>query len=287
MRKDRIFAASIFVSQARTRARTGKLLRMRAKPLSLLPFLVIACSTPDAKPERPLVEPPSTTAEVAPVEAPEKTPSEPPDEKTPVTTVTAGPGLGVGPTPELPNPVKESGSLERDGTTISAHAHWVGKSDEQTTQLQVRIELAGKESTQGINYVGGGGEDYCDELSANVQEIAVLADDRWLVDAQLTCRGGEDFFEATNEHVLLLVEAAKLRAEILWTGIDTGSNAMGICESSLISSFVLDATMLRIVQTSETTFDRKAAREIGFSDECKPKPLESKEVAALDLTPAP
>lgn len=218
----------------------------------VLPLLVIACATVDDEP-RPVTTPPA-----------------------PVANTTA---LSVGPPPEFATPEHPQASLERADVAVVAHAD---------VQLKVRVEFAGLAEDQGLNYLGVGSADDCDELVPEVQEIAVLDDGRWLVDAQMACRSGEDYFSATNEHALVLVDASQRRAEILWTGVDVGSDAMGVCVSWTLTSFLVDGDTLRISQSEVTKLDREAAERLpAAADGCEPKPEQTRELARIDLARPP
>jgi hypothetical protein len=238
---------------------------MRALPHVLLP-LAIACSTPDADPQR--TTPPTTSSPTEPEQVTSAYPVGP----------VAGVAMSVGPRPEYSSPEHEQFSLERNGVSVTSHAD---------VALTVRVEFSGLGATEGLNYVGGGATD-CDQLLPDVHEIAVLDDGRWLVDAQLACRSGEDYFEATNEHALLLVDPAAREASVLWTVVDSGSYAMGVCVSSSVTSFELDGTVLRISRTDVTTLDEEAAKELpGAAEGCEPKPEQTQELARIELARAP
>lgn len=195
----------------------------------------------------------------------------------------------MGPEPEFAKPEASRASLEHDGATVFALAHLLPNDESvSTTQLQVRIEFAGLPPEFGLNYVGGGGDQSCDEVIPEVQEVAVLDDGRWLVDAQLACRSGEDYFSAKNDHTLLLVHAKGRGAEVLWTGVDTGSNAMGVCTSSSVTSFVVEGNVLRVSTTESTTLDREAAKQLPAAAEgCEPKPETTRDVARIELPKSP
>jgi hypothetical protein len=248
-------------------------------------MLVLACTTPSVEPE------PAAALVTTPEPATAPPPASPVPDPPKATTVTDEPGLlTVGPTPEFTTPEHASTSLEHDGVTVHAHARWSAHDElSAVSKLQVRIEFGGASGdASGLNYLGGGGDNSCDELIPELQELATLDDGRWLVDAQMTCRSGEDYFSASNDHTLLLIDPKRRHAEILWTGVDTGSNAMGVCVSSSVTSFILEGTTLRISKTEVTTLDREAAEQLpGAAEGCEPKPEHTQELARIELARTP
>ncbi len=246
--------------------------------------LVVGCTTQANPDDAARLEPaPSIEPAPAPIPPPDLTPAT-------MAAAAAGSGLSAGPPAEYEQPERAHAKLSHGGATVVAHAHMIPQPEfGDITQLQVRIEFAALPGDAfGLNYVGGGGDDNCDELTPAVQEIALLDDGRWLVDAQLACRAGEDYFSARNDHTLLLVDPKRPHAEVLWTGVDTGSNSMGVCVSSSVAEFVVDAGVLRITNTEITTLDREAAERLPAAAEgCKPKRERSSELARIELVRAP
>src|SRR5690606_11197494 len=118
------------------------------------------------------------------------------------------------------------------------------------------------EAERGLNHsrvVTGG---YCEELVPEVQEVAKLDGSRWLVDAQLACRAGEDYFSADNAHTLILINGEQRSAAVLWTGADAGTSAMGVCVSESVHSFEVSGDELIIRKTESTELDAEAAKEL-------------------------
>jgi hypothetical protein len=252
-------------------------------------------AAPSAAPE--VAEPPAAEAPASEPATPEPSPAAPPEPEPPadpaaLAKAAAGEGFRPGPRPKLiphENASEESAvaSLSHAGVTVraSAHAEPGAEEFEYTTALQIRVEfdvLPGEDL--GLNRVAGGGDDYCDELVPFVQEIAKLDDGRWLVDAQLACRAGEDEFSARNEHNLLLIEPARPHAELLWTGEDSGESAMGVCVSSSVTSYELVDEALVIRKTEVTSLDQELAKELPAGAEgCKPEPERTTLLTRIDL----
>lgn len=202
-------------------------------------------------------------------------------------TAAAGRGLKLGLAPKLAVPAKDSVTWKQAGTKLTAFAHAALEGEEPAVkvQLRLRIEFAALPAPEfGLNYVAPGSAFYCGELIPRLQEIGSLPDGRWLVDAQLNCRSGEDSFSATNEHTLLLIDPSRPHAQVLWKGVDTGSDQAGICVSSSVTEFELEGATLRITNTSVTKLDEQQAKELpGPAEGCKPMPERTVEVARIDL----
>ena len=114
--------------------------------------------------------------------------------------------------------------------------------------------------------------------------IAKLDDGRWLVSAQLACRAGEDYFSADNEHTLIVVDPPARTAKVLWTGSDSGSNAMGVCVESSVHAFEVGGDALIIRKTEVTELDTEAAKELEAAAEgCVAKPETTTEVERISL----
>lgn len=202
-------------------------------------------------------------------------------------TAAAGRGLKLGPAPKLAAPTTDSVTWKRAGTKLTAFAHAPLEGDEHPVkaQLRLRIEFAALPAPEfGLNYVAGGGALYCGELIPMLKEVGALPDGRWLIDAQLNCRSGEDSFSATNEHTLLLIDPSRPHAQVLWKGLDTGSDEAGICVSSSVTEFELEGETLRVTNTRVTTLNEQRAKQLpGPAEGCKPMPERTVEVARFDL----
>jgi len=188
--------------------------------------------------------------------------------------------------------VSDKPPLSHAGATVSVHPHVIAKPEpegESTLHIQVRVEFEGAEADRGLNHTRVVAGSYCDELVPELQEIAKLEggpslDGLWLVDAQLACRGGEDYFVAENAHTLIAVDSKARTAAVLWTGADQGSNSMGVCVSSSVSSFEVSGEELIIRKTEVTELDEEAAKELSAAAEgCADKPVTTTEVARIKL----
>jgi hypothetical protein len=266
--------------------------------LSVVVLALLACTTQDTG-EREQPRNDNRSSEPSPSEPPVPAPTPkppvpappaPPTDLATIAAAAAGPGLSVGPPPKFAAPALGTARASHAGATVVAHAHLPESENFDTTSaLQIRVEFAAlPDEAHGLNYLGGGGNNSCDELRPELQEIAILDDGRWIVDAQMACRSGEDYFSATNDHSLLLIDPARPHAEVLWTGVDTGSSAMGVCVSSSVTSFIIEGTTLRISTTEITTLDRESAEQLPAAAEgCEPKPERTQDVARIELTRAP
>lgn len=233
-----------------------------------------------AEPEAP-AKPEPALPEVDTAAPPE--PEPPPEPALPE----AGEGFELGPKPEAyaGDEVSESKPLQHAGATVSVTPGVIPPSDpdgERTVQIQARVEFEG--ASVGLNHVRTMAGSYCDQLVPEVQEIAKLDDGRWLVSAQLACRAGEDYFSADNEHTLIVVDPPARTAKVLWTGSDSGSNAMGVCVESSVHAFEVGGDALIIRKTEVTELDTEAAKELEAAAEgCVAKPETTTEVERISL----
>ncbi|MFO7561405.1 MAG: hypothetical protein R6X02_02075 [Enhygromyxa sp.] len=237
----------------------------------------------------PELEPPPEVDTAAPPE-----PEPPPEAEPEPPGLRAGEGFEIGPKLEAregESEVELADPLRFDGATVSVAADEVAPDDDEDDEgqyqlsIQVRIEVAdGGDPKLGLNHAREVSTTPCDEVVAELQEIATLPGGRRVIDAQLACRNGEDYFSAENAHTLILVEPGAKTASVLWTGVDKGSNAMGVCVSSILSSFELVGDELIVRRTESTELDKQAAKELPEPAEgCKPKPETTEVVERIRL----
>jgi hypothetical protein len=256
---------------------------------ALVAVAVFACVLGCARASEPApARPAPTPAPAVPIQA-APTPAAP----TPAPKPAAG-GFTAAPAPILV-PHENSSSdraratLDHGGATVIVGAHVEHPPPDEAedeyayrTVMQLRVEFG----ELGLEYSGEGvgGDDYCDELVPAVNEIATLDDGRWIVDAQLACRAGEDYFWASNDHVVSIVDTERRSASVLWTGRDTGENAMGVCSSSSVHAFTIEAGQLVVRRRDLTTLDREAALDLPEAAEgCEPQPKRDVEVTRVEL----
>jgi hypothetical protein len=264
-------------------------------------FALLACTTqdvgereqpkkaPESSEPQATVEPPAVTKPSAPT-PPAPTPPAPPPDLATIAAAAAGPGFTVGPPPKFAAPPRADARASHASAKVLAYAHLPESENFDTKSvLQLRVEFAAlDDEAYGLNYLGGGGDNSCDDLWAEVQQIASFDDGRWLLDAQMACRNGADYFRATNDHTLLLIDLQRPRAEVLWTGVDKGRSAMGVCVSSSVTNFDVEGDAVRISKTEITTLDREAAKELtAAAEDCDPKPEQTTDVARIELTRKP
>jgi hypothetical protein len=172
--------------------------------------------------------------------------------------------------------------LAQAGVDVTAHGY--NDTDAGTITLQVRIEFPGATPAQGLNRSTANAEMYCDEVVADLQAIGMVGDDRWLVDAQLACRSGEDVFNAQNQHEVILIELGERTAKLIWTGVDEAESYMGACSSSTIHSFVIAGDELVISETDEVERDATTGLDPELLENCPERvPSKTREAARLAL----
>jgi hypothetical protein len=182
--------------------------------------------------------------------------------------------------------IDEHQPLSHAGATVSVSPHVVKPKPEgeHTLHIQVRVDFEGVEAERGLNHSRVVTGSYCEELVPEVQELAKFDGERWLVDAQLACRAGEDYLSADNAHTVILIDGTQRSAAVLWTGADTGSSAMGVCVSESVHSFEVSGDELIIRKTESTELDAEAAKELPDAAEgCVAKPETTTEVARVKL----
>jgi hypothetical protein len=258
--------------------------------------LLVGCkreqaAKPGVEPHAELGTPELGTPEPRP--SPEAEPPPPPEPPAPVEpTPSPGAGFELGSKPEArvgkyPPTINSIEPLHHAGASVSVNADQSSSAEDEdnvTVKVQVRVEFEGVDGQLGHNHVRVAGR-YWDELVLGLQEIAKLDDGRWLVDAQLTSRTGEDYFWAESEHTLIVVDPKARAAAVLWTGVGTGSNAMDVCVSFSFYSFEVRREQLIIRRTEVTTLDRENAKELTAAAEgCVAKPETTREVERISLT---
>jgi hypothetical protein len=238
---------------------------------------------------RPAEPEPLPEVDTAAPPEPEPPPELEPEPSAKLQGPSAGEGFELGAKPksranrgEIAKPLRHGGAIVSVTPDVDDPSE--DEEGEYRLHIQVRVEFDGADSTLGLNHVRAVEGRWCDVLRADLQEIARLEDGRWLVDAQLACQLGEDYFSADNAHTLILVNPAAQTAAVLWTGSDSGSNAMDVCVSSSVSSFELLDDQLIIRRTEVTELDRQAAKELKEAAEgCKPKRETTKVAARISL----
>jgi hypothetical protein len=238
-----------------------------------------------ADPLPPTPAPPEVDTAVPPEPPPPPPPTLPPGPPGPDAV---GGGFEVGAKPEAhvdKDAVEAKPPLRHAGATVSVSPDMALKpTGEPPLRIQVRVEFEGLGAEQGLNHVRAVAGSYCDQLVPEVQEIAKLDDGRWLLDAQLACRGGEDYFSADNAHTLIVVDSKAHTAAVLWVGADTGSNAMGVCVASSVSDFEVSGEEVIVRKTEITELDKAEAKQFPDAAEgCVAKPKTTTEVARISL----
>ena len=201
---------------------------------------------------------------------------------------TAGAGFEIAAPPAADATVmKRADRLRRGDAEVLAGGETI-EPDEDERDAHVRIWV-------GVEFAGVGSwlvhqrtleQTSCDELVREVQEIAELEDGRWLVDAQLACRRGEDYFSAENAHTVVAVDPTTHSAAVLWAGLDTGSSAMGVCVSWSTVTFEVVGDELVIRRSSGTDLDREAAKELPEAARgCRRQAERTKLVERVSLVP--
>ena len=179
--------------------------------------------------------------------------------------------------------------LHHAGATVTVAAHVIASAaldEDQSARIRVRIEFDGADASRGLTHERDIGASYCDERSATLQKLATLDDGAWLLDAQLACRTGEDYFSGENAHTLIRVDAANESAALLWTGVDTGSDAMGVCSSASVHGFKVAGDELVISKTEHTVLDAQRAKQFPSAAEgCVAKPAQTEIVERVVLNP--
>lgn len=182
--------------------------------------------------------------------------------------------------------IAEYQPLSRGGATVSVSPHVVEPKPEgeHILHIQVRVDFDDIEAERGLNHSRVVTGSYCEELAPEVQEIAKLDGARWLIDAQLACRAGEDYFSADNAHTVILIDGEQRSAAVLWTGNDTASSAMGVCVSESVHEFEVSGDELIVRKTEYTELNKEAAKELPDAAEgCAAKPETTSEVTRVKL----
>ena len=232
---------------------------------------------PDAKAEDKADGEADAKAEV--VEPAEAAPAVDPSTIVPV----AGEGFESGAAPSKTNAVADQPEpLTQAGVAVTAIGY--ADADAGTIALRVRVEFPGAKPEQGLNHTYEDSERYCDEVVPSLQAIGTVGDDRWLVDAQLACRSGEDAFTAQNEHRVLLIDLGKRSAKQIWLGYDELESYMGACTSSTLHSFVIAGDELVVSETDVVERDTTTDLDPELLEDCpEPVPEKTSELARVAL----
>lgn len=271
----------------------------RAFAIGIVAYLVTAGCRREAEPQTPAVarrpESNHSSSTVEQVEDPHEPdvldrPVEPPT-PTKTSEPTAGGGFEIASPAAAATVLPQAERLGHGDAVVLADGEAVVPElddDESVSHVKVWV---------GVEFAGVGSwlvhqrtleKTSCDELVREVQEIAKLEDGRWLVDAQLACRRGEDYFSAENAHTVIAVDLTARSAEVLWTGLDEGSSAMGVCVSFSTATFELVGDDLVIRRVTSTELDREAAKDLPEAARgCRPRPERIELLERISLVSPP
>lgn len=259
----------------------------------LISSLLCGCTSLADKPgdaSQPTQPEPARAVEREPDVANASPPEPPPpvDARLESPELRAGEGFEIGPPLKARRGtswVQAAAPLRYDAATVSVASDQVQSDDNDESRLSVHVRIEFDDDNDvdpklGLNSRRDVTSDRCDEINTELQDLAKLTDGRWLVDAQMACRSGADYFEAENVHTLILIEPSAKTASVLWTGVDAGSNAMDVCVSMSLHSFEVVGDEVIVRRTAFTVLDKQAAKHTpGAAQGCKPK-RETVEVVA-------
>ena len=234
-------------------------------------------ATPEPTPAPGKVEP--GTAEPKPVEP---TPE-------PAAASIAGAGFTIGAAPAVTDALEgmvesENTSLTNAGATVIASAHGVAGDLDVELFVRARVEFAGVDASAGLDHERKASEAPVERVFVSQSEVAKLPDGRWIVDVMVTSAAGEDVMSASTDHSLILVDASKHSAALIWSGLDTSQSEMGVCMTDASHSFAVAGDELVVSKTESTEFDAELAAEYGMdADGCEVKAKATSEVAKVSL----
>lgn len=258
-----------------------------------------ASSSSSARDQHATVDAAESEAEVGSITSADETTE---DEPAPIPALPdppEGTAISFGPPPPTTAPTDlwvddGEATLVHSGlrTTVRAHATQIQESDEEGDtwtfehiSMHVRITPESTSTGPALHFEQSLGDPGCDSMTATAQALGTVADGRLVVDAQLACRSGEDFFSATNDHHVLLVDPDGRRGWLLWSGQDESSDEMGVCSEWSIHAFELEGEELVVQLYDGAERNRENARELDPESrpQCRSRKETKEEVARVRL----